>query len=133
MKNAETYCFPAVLEKYGNAWSVFFPDLPGCVATGENPEEAMRNAREGAELHLWGMELDGESIPAPAAFDPATLTRSQALCYVDISMARVRAKMDNRSVKKTLTIPWYLNDLGEKNHVNFSHLLQTALREKFGV
>ena len=41
--------------------------------------------------------------------------------------------MDNRSVKKTLTIPWYLNELAEQKKINFSQLLQVALKERLGV
>ena len=48
-------------------------------------------------------------------------------------MFPIRAKMDNRTVKKTLTIPWYLNELAEARHINFSHTLRQALQTQLGV
>lgn len=48
-------------------------------------------------------------------------------------MFNIRSAMDNRSIKKTLTIPWYLNELAEKQHINFSQLLQAALKDRLGI
>ena len=48
-------------------------------------------------------------------------------------MFAIRAEMNNRPVKKTLTLPWYLNELAEKQRLNFSQILQSALRERLSV
>lgn len=127
------YIFPAIIEKYGNAWSVGFPDLPGCVATGSDFQDALKNAKEAAAFHLWGMEQDGDDIPAASAPDAQELEKGQTVCFLDIPMFPIRAAMDNRSVRKTLTIPWYLNELGEKKHINFSRVLQKALRQELNI
>jgi hypothetical protein len=48
-------------------------------------------------------------------------------------MPPFRDKMEDRAIKKTLTIPKWLNDLAEENRVNFSHILQDALMNHLGV
>ena len=127
----DNYFFPAFVEHYGNAYSITFPDLPGCVATGPTMEEALKEALGGAAFHLWSMEQDGD--PIPSASHPEKVDPGQMLCYLDIPMASIRTDMDNRSVKKTLTIPYYPNKLGESHHVNFSRRLQDALKSHLGV
>jgi predicted RNase H-like HicB family nuclease len=50
----------------GSNYSAYVPDLPGCVSTGDTPEETERNIREAIEFHLRGMREDGEQIPPPS-------------------------------------------------------------------
>jgi hypothetical protein len=52
---------------------------------------------------------------------------------IEVSLTSFRAKLDTRSVKKTLTIPYYLNQLAEKKKINFSQELQTALKNRLGL
>lgn len=56
-----------VIEKAANNYSAYLPDLPGCVATGETPEEVMGAMRRAVEMHLQGMREDGLAIPSPSA------------------------------------------------------------------
>ena len=128
----DEYIFPAIIEQCENCYNVTFPDLPGCVASGNTIKEAIDEAREGLALHLWGLEQDGEQVPQPTLSN-LPLSTTNIICYIDVNMFRIRAKMDNRSVKKTLTIPWYLNELAEQKKINFSQLLQMALKERLGV
>jgi predicted RNase H-like HicB family nuclease len=59
--------YAIVIEKVGNNYSVYVPDLPGCVATGATVEEAEAQIREAMEFHLDGMREDGIAIPPPAS------------------------------------------------------------------
>ncbi len=56
----------AVFEPCASGYGVYFPDLLGCVSLGENFEAALKNAEDALGLHLYGMEKDGEAIPAPS-------------------------------------------------------------------
>ena len=56
-----------------------------------------------------------------------------AICIIDVAMFVIRAKMDNRTVKKTLTIPWHLNELAEAKRINFSRVLREALQAKLSL
>lgn len=128
----DNYIFPAIIEKNEKNYNVYFPDLPGCVASGEDIPQAVNQAKGALELHLWGMEQDDEVIPVPEYRDMQIAT-NETICFIDVNMFGIRAKMDNRSVKKTLSIPWYLNELAEKKKINFSQLLQNALRAQLGL
>ena len=59
--------YAIVVEKAGNNYSAYVPDLPGCVATGSTIEETEREIREAIELHIEGMMEDGLSIPQPTS------------------------------------------------------------------
>ena len=59
--------YAIVIEKAGNNYSAYVPDLPGCVATGANVEEAEAQIREAIEFHLEGMREDGLPIPHPSS------------------------------------------------------------------
>lgn len=134
IKNLDNYTFPGIIVKNDDSkgYGIYFPDLPGCVSYGKTLNEVMNYAREALELHLWGMEQDGEIVPKPSQIDETNLQEGQILCMIDINMFSVRCQMDNRSVKKTLTIPWYLNEIAERNKVNFSQVLQKALIDLLG-
>ena len=130
----KTFLFPAYFRRVDSGgYSVDFPDLPGCVSAGDSLEEALAMAREALSLHLFGMAEDGDSIP-PAS-DPATLTAEVGafVAPVEGRPDMVRDEIRNRSVKKTLTIPYWLNEEAEARHVNFSQVLQEALKERMGV
>ena len=124
------YVFPAIVSKEANNYGVYFYDLPGCIATGKSLDEALRMAKDGLALHLWGMEQDNTPIPSPTPLENIVLKNGETLCLLEANMMDIRAQMDNRPVEKTLTIPWYLNELAENHHIDCSQLLQSALREQ---
>lgn len=121
------YTFPALFEPESNgAYSVSFPDLDGCFTQGDSYEAAYSNAVDALSLHLYGMEEDGESVPAPSVPTPC----AHALhVMVTAYMPPFRDAMRSQSVKKTLTIPAWLNAEAERRNVNFSKLLQSALKD----
>jgi predicted RNase H-like HicB family nuclease/post-segregation antitoxin (ccd killing protein) len=129
----DRYIFPAVFyppEKKGLDYCVVFPDLD--VATqGETLEQALDMAKELLELTIFGLEEDGDQIPV--ASDPATLGIDHPGAFatlIAVNMPMVRAEMDLQYVRKTVTLPKWLNDLAENAGVNFSKTLQTALKLK---
>ena len=131
--NKDSYIFPAVFGKTATGYSVHFPDLPGCITVGKTLEEAHRMAREAMGLHLWSMEKDGENISGSTPVDQIGLDTGELVGLVEVWMMPIRAELDNRAVKKTLTIPYYLNSLAEKRKINFSRVLQTALKKELGI
>lgn len=58
--------YAVVIEKADGNYSVYLPDIPGCVATGETIEETERNIREALRFHLQGLREDGLAPPPPA-------------------------------------------------------------------
>ncbi len=119
----------AVFEPTGTGYSVYFPDLLGCITIGQDIDEASKMAREALGLHLWGIEKNNGMIPQPTMPPFDDVDTSAFVMPIEIFPELVKHEIESKAVKKTLTIPYWLNDLAEKNHVNFSQLLQNALKE----
>jgi predicted RNase H-like HicB family nuclease len=130
----DRYIFPAIFEPgEKKGYTVSFPDLPGCITEGDTMEEALHMAKEALELHLYGMEEDEDEIPNPSRPEELKVPEKSFVSLVEVWMRVIRDKMENKAVKKTLTIPKWLNDVAEKNNVNFSQVLQSALKEYLGI
>ncbi len=90
-------------------------------------------AKEALELHLYGMEEDGDAIPAPTPPEEIGVQKGAFITLIEAWMPFIRDVMASRAIKKTLTIPKWLNDLAEERQVNFSQILQTALKNYLGI
>ena len=132
MDRAKSYTYTAVFtHEEDGGYSVRFPQLDGCITQGDSFEEARQNAIDAMSLHLYGMEQDGEEIPS-AKCEVETESRDIAV-VITAWMTPFRDEMENRAVKKTLTIPAWLNEAAEKLSVNYSQILQSALKDYIGV
>jgi len=127
------YSFPAFFFYDDDGISVEFPDLPGCLTCAQTSEEAFRRAKDALGLHLYGMEADGDPIPAPTPVDCLHPEDGGVLVLVEAYMPAVRDRIHNRSVKKTLTLPAWLNREAEAANINFSQVLQEGLKQRLGV
>jgi len=127
------YVYPAIFHYADDGISIEFPDLPGCITFGDSDTEAINNAKEALELHLYGLEEDKEHIPNPSHIQDIKLDTNETIILIDIWMKPVRDYMHNKAIKKTLTIPKWLNDIAIENNVNFSHLLQSAIKDYLGI
>ncbi len=133
MTRPSKYTFAALFTKEADGgYSVRFPQLDGCYTQGDTFEEARRMAADAMSLHLYGMEQDGISIPTPQLDVKAP--SGAMVVPVTAWMTPFREEMENRAVKKTLTIPAWLNEAAEKRGgVNYSQILQSALKDYLGV
>jgi len=121
--------YPAILNYMGNGISIEFPDLPGCLPCADTSEEAARNAKEAMGLHLWGMEKDNDPIPEPTDITALKYSAGEILLLVEVFMPPIRDRLNNKFVKKTLSIPQWLNAEAERAGVNFSQILQNGLKD----
>mgnify|MGYP000237925682 CR=1 FL=1 len=124
--------YPIVLtpETVGG-YSVLVPDLQ--IGTqGETVPECIDMARDA--IGLWGIcEQDsGREIPVPATLTPDH-GDNELVTLVDVDFAAYRRAHDMRTVRRNVTLPSYLNELGEKAGLNFSQVLQDGLRQRLGV
>lgn len=116
--------YPAIFHKEGNGFWVEFPDLEGCQSYGDTLKETMNNAQEALGLYIASKLDDNEKINNPS--DIKNVDSGEGfVSYVSSDITKYRKK--SKSVKKTLTIPEWLNEEAEKNHINFSSILQKAL------
>jgi predicted RNase H-like HicB family nuclease len=123
------YTYPAILTYVDNGIAIEFPDLPGCLPCAETTEEAVRNAKEAMGLHLWGMEKDNDPIPEPTDITQLRYSGNEIPLMVNVFMPPVRDRLNNKFVKKTLSIPQWLNAEAEQAGVNFSLILQNGLKD----
>ena len=128
------YDFPALLHYTRDGRiGITFPDLPGCVSQAHSDGEAVSMATEALELHIYGMEQSETPVPNPSRLSEIPTEPDQRTILVTAIMPLVREDMETKAVKKTLTIPAWLNRAAEAAHVNFSALLQRSLREHLGI
>ncbi|MDO3681403.1 type II toxin-antitoxin system HicB family antitoxin [Paenibacillus ehimensis] len=135
MSKKDVYRFWAALHHAEEGVSVRFPDLPGCNTCGDTAEEAFAAAREALEGFLYMMEEDNDPIPDPSSLDVilTQLEPDEAVCEVHVYMPTVREAMESKAVKKTLTVPKWLNDAAEQQNLNFSQVLQEGLKRNLGI
>ncbi len=130
----DRYHFIAVLESSETgSIGVYFPDLPGCVSGAETMEKAIKNAEEVLSLHLYGMEQDGDIIPKASDIKDIKLEQGEVPLMVEFYMKPYRERINSRYIKKTLSIPNWLNTLAEKEGINFSQVLQNALKQQLNI
>ena len=128
------YAYPAVFTKEEDGYSVEFPDVDGCVTYGESLPAAMELASDALCLMLYDWEESGEKIPTPS--DIHVLQAKQETAIVSMvccDTLEYRKLYDNKAVKKTLTIPNWLNTVAERAGVNFSVVLQNALKQQLNI
>lgn len=133
MKNE--YAFIALFEYAEDGINISFPDLPGCLSCAEvdNTEEAVKNAKEALGLYLFGMEEDGEAIPASTPLNKIQIKKNYIPIVIDVFMPSVRAAVKTSFVKKTLSLPAWLAALADEKNVNCSKIFQDALKNFLGV
>ncbi len=127
------YVYPAVFHPNEDDGSitVTVPDLPGCITEGKDLADAIFMAGDAVSMWLWSVEEDKEEIPPPT--QPPQVAAPEFVNYVYADTDEYRRKYDSRAVKKTLSIPAWLNRQAEQAGVNFSQVLQDALKAKLNV
>lgn len=110
---------------------VYVPDLK-INTQGESIAECMDMARDA--ISLWGIcEQDmGRDIPEASVILPEHAP-NEIVTLVDVDFNAYRRAQDMRAIRKNVTIPSYLNELAEKAGINFSQVLQTALKQQLGI
>lgn len=128
------YAYPAIFtpEKDGG-FSINFPDLEGCYTCGDNLVDSLAMAEDVLALVLYGYEKDGREIPTPSKKTAISLSEDEFVNYIACDTLEYRKMYNSRAVKKTLTIPEWLNEAAMAMDLNFSQILQEALLSKIKV
>lgn len=127
------YAYPAIFTQESEGFSVTFPDIEGCFTCGATLPEAIEMAEDALNLMLYDREEDGGPIPAPSDLKAVQAGTDEIVSLVCCDTTQYRKLYDNSAVKKTLTIPNWLNTLAERAQVNFSAVLQDALKARLDV
>lgn len=131
------YKFPALLIEEDNGYFVEFPDLDDVFTQGKTPAEAIENAEDVLNLMLWDKEENNEKIPEPSNLDlnkiQSDKNRKAILAIIQADTLEYRKRHDNKTVRKNVSIPSWLNQLAIKKNINFSNMLQNALKHELKI
>ena len=125
------YFYPVIFEPEDIGVSVYVPDIPGCFTQGDSLEEALDNVQE-----VIGLMLDGKSpdeYPLASPPNKIKLHDQQFVMMVAFDKLAYDRKYNAKAVKKTLSIPAWLNNMALEQNINFSNLLQRALINELGL
>ena len=123
------YVYPVIIYPDEEMIGATVPDLPGCHTYGENVAEALIMAKDAIEMWLWDAENNDEDIPEATPASKVKLEENQQVTLVAADTDEWRRLYDTKSVKKTLSIPSWLNTRAEKANAPFSQILQEGLKE----
>lgn len=121
--------YPAIFHNENGSYWVEFPDMEGCNTFGETLNETLFNAKEALEVHAATLLENGEKLKTPTDISSvkADNTSFVTLIYGDIS----NYLSSGKAVKKTLTIPEWVNNIGIEQHINFSQTLTDAIIQQY--
>jgi antitoxin HicB len=128
------HLYPAVFtEEKDGGYSVTFPDFQGCFSEGDTLEEAYEMAFDALGLYL--QDEDIKNFEYPKASNPKEIKtlENEVIVMVEFDIMEYLKKHSNRAVKKTLSIPEWLNDIAVRENVNFSQTLQNAIIEQLSI
>lgn len=128
-----TYVYPGIFTKEEKGYSVIFPDLEGCYTCGDDLKDAIYMAEDVLAFTLFDYEKRGRTIPAPSELSALKVRSNEFVNYIICDTIEYQKKYNDKAVKKTLTIPEWLNELATSRGINFSQVLQDALKSQLGL
>ena len=124
------YVYPAVFTQEDNGmYSVEFKDLESCYTCGDDINDAVLNAQDVLSMALYRYQREGKSIPEPSNIPDIKVDDKSFVSYIVGDIETYRRMHNNKAVKKTLTIPEWMNEAAIAQNINFSQVLQDALTE----
>lgn len=127
------YAYPAIFTPEQGGYSIRFPDFENCYTSAETLAEGMEMANDVLCLTLYDMEETERPIPAASKVREVKVSGDEFVTLVACDTLEYRKFYDSRAVKKTLTIPAWLNTMAERAGVNFSMILQAALKQELHI
>lgn len=123
------YVYPAIFTKEDGGYSIRFPDIESCYTSAADLVEGVDMARDVLCFMLYDLEERKAAIPAPSDVSTLRCAKNEFVTLVACDTLEYRKFYDSRAVKKTLSIPAWLNTMAESAGINFSATLQSALKE----
>ena len=129
----ENYIYPAIVKKADREYEATVCDFDNAVTCGENQEEIISSLQELIALSILDLDSKNMEVPEPSAIEDISLNEDEQLLFIHIWMPYYKNFAKEVYVKKTLTIPQWLDILGKENDVNFSAVLTNALKKELGL
>lgn len=124
------YVYPAIFNTQEDGINVNFSDFESCYTCATDLIGALEMAQDVLCLTLYDLEELEKNIPIPSNIKDVAIDDNSFVSYIECDTNEYRKLNDNKAVKKTLTIPSWLNDEAMKKDINFSQTLQEALVTK---
>ena len=123
---------PAIFTKEDSGYAIHFPDLEGVFTEGETMEESYEMCHDAIGLYLW--ENNGlKEMPNITPIEDIQLEKNEFLVAIEFDEQSYLKKNNSQSVKKTLTIPSWLNEVAIQHNINFSQVLQDSLKKQLNL
>ena len=129
----DNYIYPVILQKEENCYLVTFPNFPEQMTQADTEEKAIVAAQEVLSLCIADNEDSKQKNPEPKKQEEIELEEGCKLVYVHVWMPYFRHIQKAVYVKKTLTIPKWLDEMAKKQDVNFSAILVKGLKQELGM
>lgn len=129
----DKYVYPAIFTYDDDGINIEFPDIEGCFSCADTDEEALYMAEDVLGLCLLVLEEDKEEIPEPSNLKDIKVEENQKTSLISVWMPTVRKAINNKPIKKTLTIPQWLDVMAREKDINFSYILQEGLKKELNL
>lgn len=129
----KTLTYMAVLHKDADGYSVLVPDLPGCYSFGSDLADVARMTEGAINLHIYGLENDGEKVPEPSPTLSDEDVDGGLVMPITVHPDIYRSRRQNERVRTNVTIPLWLKQEAEARKVNYSRVMEQALIEYLNI
>ncbi|MDR2878293.1 MAG: type II toxin-antitoxin system HicB family antitoxin [Fusobacteriales bacterium] len=124
------YVYPAIFNKeQEGGYSIYFSDIEGCYTQAESITEGIEKASDALCLILYELEKQGEIIPVSTNIKDIETNPDDIVTLIACDTQFYKNYFESKSVKINVTMPLWLKESGEKNHVNFSQILQDGVKK----
>ena len=129
------YAYPAILtyDPEEKCYYVNYPDIEDCFTDGKTLPEAIEMGADALSLMLCQMEDDGDEIPAASDIKTIHAAENETVSLIFADTMEYRRIYESKAVKKTLSVPSWLNAMAERKGANFSAILQKGLKQFCGI
>jgi len=128
------YLYPVIFtEIEDGSFVALAPDVPGCVTGGKDLKQAVKMIKDALNACLCVLEDEGEIPNSPTAPRDIVLEEDEFITLIEADTTKYRAETDNRSVRRNVSLPAWLNFKAEQANINCSQILQKALKQELQI
>lgn len=124
------YAYPAIITKDEENFKIELIDFDNCYAYGNSESEAIRKASDVLGERLYHLELENKQMPSPTRYEEIKFYNKT---YIAVDLSAYKRKVMGSSVRKSVTIPSWLNEMAISRGLNFSHILQEGIKQKLEI
>ena len=127
------YTYPAIFRPTNNQYHVFFPDINDGATCGNTIDECIEMATDWLSGALYMREKNGEPIPIATKIAELNHENNDIITLILANTTEYKNFYENKQIKKSVTIPMWLNVAAKNANINFSQFMQQALKAELGI